>query len=227
MSARQRRPDALRPCQGAEGDAAGAPCGPRRAGGSAPGQLEDIDHHGILDRSVRAGDADRRLRAGGAPGRRAWTIGGCFMVPRELNEQSFWVGAARDVLRSRRGRRGHSCLRTAGLAAHWRVQGARVGAGQVRTRRDCGGARGRVAASRRTRAHARLAQRVGQAGGPRVARARGPCPEVGPVALSEALAGLASAMRRLGARWCLLGAQAAVVHGRPRMTSPSNSAGGA
>jgi hypothetical protein len=39
------------------------------------------------------------------------------------------------------------------------------------------------------------------------------------VALSEALAGLASVMRRLDARWCLLGAQAAVVHGRPRMTA--------
>lgn len=39
------------------------------------------------------------------------------------------------------------------------------------------------------------------------------------MAVSEALAGLASAMRQLDARWCLLGAQAAVVHGRPRMTA--------
>ena len=39
------------------------------------------------------------------------------------------------------------------------------------------------------------------------------------MALSEALAGLVSVMQRLDARWCILGAQAAIVHGRPRMTA--------
>lgn len=37
--------------------------------------------------------------------------------------------------------------------------------------------------------------------------------------MNETLAGLAAALRRLGARWCILGAQAAVIHGRPRMTA--------
>lgn len=36
--------------------------------------------------------------------------------------------------------------------------------------------------------------------------------------MNETLAGLAAALRRLGSRWCILGAQAAVIHGRPRMS---------
>jgi hypothetical protein len=37
--------------------------------------------------------------------------------------------------------------------------------------------------------------------------------------MNETLAGLAAALLRLGSRWYLLGAQAIVVHGRPRMTA--------
>ena len=37
--------------------------------------------------------------------------------------------------------------------------------------------------------------------------------------MMDALRDLASTMRQLRMRWCLLGAQAAVIHGRPRMTA--------
>lgn len=43
--------------------------------------------------------------------------------------------------------------------------------------------------------------------------------------MSEALAGLASAMRRLGARWCLLGAQATVIPSAARRCATASRIG--
>ncbi len=90
------------------------------AGLDEPGELtrcaELFIEHGYSPAPDDEGvDTARAQRARPRPGSQSWAIG----TPQELNGQSFWIGAARDVLRSRRGRRGHSCLRTAGLAAPW------------------------------------------------------------------------------------------------------------